>query len=96
MTTYLNFKQMNIPAAKQKIASINKEVKVLDEEEIDNLDKVYAFLTRPAGKLPSSESKSESEGTEDDGYDGVGFINTIGRFPESQRFPRESSVECRT
>lgn len=79
VTTILNFKTMNVAAAKSKISSINAQQKYLSDGEMGELEKVYAFLQQPV-------AGQKQEGGEIDG--GV-VLGAVGKMGVEDRFPGE-------
>ncbi|WWC94553.1 hypothetical protein V866_001399 [Kwoniella sp. B9012] len=93
--TYLSFKQMNINAAKAKIAQLNDEIKssnpdlaITDNEE-KTLNEIYALLSSPAVSLPSPETRDSEER-----YDPEVFLGLLGKWPEDKRFPLIDLSRC--
>ena len=89
VTTILNFKQMNIPAAKQKVALLNSQFSALSADEMAGMDKAYAFLTLPAAKLPAGNAKVRSEGED---YNTEVVMKALKAFGYEERFPGASKT----
>lgn len=82
--TILNFKQMNIAAAKQKIASINSQSNFLTSDEMAEMDKAYKYLQLPASQLAQSDSKAR---VAQEVYDVEVVVKALGAFGYGERFP---------
>jgi phospholipase A-2-activating protein len=57
----------------------------LTTEDEKNLSEVYALLSLPAGAQPDPDAAGKER------YDPSALLALIERWPEAQRFPRESS-----
>ncbi|WVW84162.1 hypothetical protein I302_106192 [Kwoniella bestiolae CBS 10118] len=93
--TYLSFKQMNVNAAKAKIAQLNDEIKAtssdmaISDEEEKTLNEIYALLSSPTVSLPSPETRDSKER-----YDPEVFLGLVGKWPEDKRFPLIDLSRC--
>ncbi|WVQ79673.1 hypothetical protein IAT38_001773 [Cryptococcus sp. DSM 104549] len=93
--TYVPFKQMNVAAAKGKIAQLNDELKAsspelaFTEDEEKALFEIYAFLSVPAVALPSVDAQSGKEK-----FDPQVLFGAMNRWPEDKRFPLIDLARC--
>ncbi|WRT66660.1 uncharacterized protein IL334_003620 [Kwoniella shivajii] len=93
--TYLSFKQMNITAAKSKIAQLNEEIKsshpelAFTDEEEKTLNEIYALLSSPTIALPDVNSKDAKER-----YEPQVLLNLLGKWWEDKRFPLIDLARC--
>ncbi|ORY26315.1 putative phospholipase A-2-activating protein [Naematelia encephala] len=93
--TYLSFKQMNVNAAKAKIAQLNEEVKAasadlaLNTDDEKNLSEVFALLSQPTVALPNVNASDASER-----YDASAVLALMSKWPEDKRFPLIDVARC--
>ncbi|WWC89009.1 uncharacterized protein L201_003926 [Kwoniella dendrophila CBS 6074] len=93
--TFLSFKQMNVNAAKGKIAQLNDEIKAsnselaISDDEEKTLNEIYAFLSSPTVSLPSPDTKDAKER-----YDPNVILGLLNKWPEDKRFPLIDLARC--